>query len=172
MLSSMDSSGLNRTALVRRAEFLFLAGRDFWDVGIGVDYLTKDSHAAALPGRVRKVLEEGLLIAYCRPFSGKSGRTVSPAPDLSEQLRQFHDGILIRRNQAYAHTDDSVHRLVKDLRSSEAESILQSFETAEVSEEWDSLTDHGFYWLRELARIHHRRVDDELARLRGRLSEG
>ncbi|HET9731046.1 MAG TPA: hypothetical protein VFP54_00070 [Acidimicrobiales bacterium] len=90
---SVSDEGSQLEGAVRRAEFLFLAGRDFWDVGVGVDYLLDTSHSPGLPVRVRKVLEEGLLVTYCRPFSGRSGRTIGPDPDLNRDLRQFHDDI-------------------------------------------------------------------------------
>jgi len=155
--------------LLRRAEFLFLAGRDFWDVGIGVDYLIENHHADSLPPRVRTTFETGLLILYCRPFSGSGGRGIGPAPKLSNELRTFHDDIMSRRNKVYAHADHTDHRRVRDFRSPTGIEVLRNFENAQVHEEWDSLTERGLTVLRELASVHHRRVTAEMGRIRARL---
>jgi len=45
----VGDSAVDMEQLLRRAEFLFLAGRDFWDVGIGIDYLIGDLTPIAYP---------------------------------------------------------------------------------------------------------------------------
>ena len=109
------------------------------------------------------------MILYCRPFSGSGGRGISPDPSLSKQLRAFHDDIMTRRNKVYAHADHTDYRRVRDLRSPTGIDVLRNFESANVHEEWDSLTDRGLTFLRELATAHHRRVTDEMNRIRARL---
>jgi len=119
------------------------------------------------------MLEVGTLVTYCRPFSGGSGRTISPAPDLPPQLREFHDDIVRRRNTVYAHSDQTDHRALTNFRGRDGLVALADPDTdiddLMVHEEWDDLTEKGLKWLRELARIHHSRARSELDRLRTRL---
>ena len=59
----VDSLPSKREALTRRAECLYLASRDFWDVGICVDFLLDDADLVAqLSPRVRQTLETGMLV--------------------------------------------------------------------------------------------------------------
>jgi hypothetical protein len=155
--------------LLRRAEVLFLAGRDLWDVGVCVDYLLNATTAAQLPSRIRHTLEVGAIVTYCRPFNGRSGRTITVAADLPRDLLDFHHEIMKRRNVVYAHTDYTEHRRARNFRSrAEALELLRNFDTGVVHEEWDSLTDNGLTCLRLLAAHHHHRVADELDRLKAR----
>jgi hypothetical protein len=165
----MDST----EGLKRRAEFLFLVCRDFWDVAMCVDHLLDPSGPAAhLDPRVRQVLEAGTLVTYCRPFSGGSGRTISPAPDLSAELRSFHDDIVQRRNTVYAHSDHTDHRTIQTLRARGLDLLADpniNIGDLVVREGWDSLTEKGLACLRELSRIHYARTGAELDRLRSRI---
>jgi hypothetical protein len=156
---------------LRRAEFLHLACRDFWDVGICVDYLLDAaSSATQLDARVRLVLETGMLITYARPFSGGSGRTISAASELSQALKEFHEDILHRRNKVYAHTDHTDIRQILDLRSNDAvAALVAGNDDTPVREEWDSLSDDGLYYLGQLSRIHYTQTHAEVDRLRVRL---
>lgn len=103
--------------------------------------------------RLRILDEVGLLILYCRPYSGRDGRRISPSPGLSDEL--------------YADYID--HRRVRDFRSPTGIEVLRNFEKAQVYEEWDSLTDLALTLLRELASVHHLRVTAEMGRNRARL---
>ena len=177
VLSECDAVSVSDRAIdpdqpLRRAEFLFLAGRDFWDVGIGVDHLIENPQPDGLATRVRIIFETGLLMLYCRPFSGSGNRQISRDPELSNELRTFHDDVMNRRNKVYAHTDHTDHRLIRDFRSATGLEVLHNFENSQVREEWDSLTDQGLMSLRELASIHHRRVTGEMERIRARLPRG
>lgn len=167
----MEEPRSKEELLLRRAEFLHLACRDLWDVGICVDYsLDVASSAVQLDPRVRLVLETGILTTYARSFSGASGRTISPASKLSQELKDFHEGIILRRNKVYAHTDHTEHRQILDLRSSDAvAAFVTGNDDTSVREEWDSLSDSGLLCLGQLARIHYTQSHAELDRLRVRL---
>jgi hypothetical protein len=168
----VDSPSSKREALTRRAEFLYLASRDFWDVGLCVDLLLDDAALVAqLPPRVRQTLEAGMLVTYARPFSGRSGRTISSAGNLSQELREFHEDIISRRNRVYAHTDHTDIRQIIDFRADDGlDAVLRDADGSTIfREQWDSLTEKGLTCLRELARIHYGRCRSELDRLRDRL---
>ena len=159
--------------MLRRAEVLTLALRDFWDVGICVDYLLDVHTTTHQPDpRVRNVLETGMLVTYARPFSGRSGRTVDPAGELSPILRGLHEDIILRRNKVYAHTDYTDFRQIMTLRSDDAiqDFIVGDDETLN-REERDYLSDEGLLLLGELSRIHYTRTHAEVDRLRERLAE-
>jgi hypothetical protein len=155
-------------SFLRRTEVLFLAGRDFWDVGLCVDYLL-DSDGSQLPPRIRHTVEVGTIITYCRPFTGKPGRTITVATDLTDELRDFHAEVMTRRHKVYAHTDYTEHRVARTFRSrAEGLALLRNLADGTVREEWDSLTDNGLTSLRELATHHHHKITaelDELARV-------
>lgn len=164
----MDPSG-DLDPLLRRAEALFLAGRDFWDVGVVVDHLRDAALSDALPPQIRHTLEVGMIVTYCRPFSGSSSQTISQSADLSPELSDFHKELIRRRHTVYAHTDHTNYRRARNFRSrEEAIALLKDFEEGVVHEEWDSLTDDGLSCLRELATHHHQKVSAELDRLRAR----
>ncbi len=157
---------MSQAAVLRRAEFLHLACRDFWDVGICVDYLLETA-AAALDPRVRLALETGMLVTYARNFSGKKGRTVVPAEDLSPRLRALHEDIVVRRNKVYAHTDHTSFRQITDFRVESAASAFGTGDDAtSVREEWDYLSDDGLSYLGQLARAHYTMCHSEVDRLR------
>ena len=167
----MDSLPSKREALTRRAECLYLARRDFWDVGICVDFLLDDADLVAqLSPRVRQTLETGMLVTYARPFRGRSGRAISPARDLSQELHEFHEDIIARRNQVYAHTDHTDIRQIIDFRADDGlDAVLRVADGSTIiREQWDSLTENGLTCLRELARIHYDQCRSELDRLRDR----
>lgn len=159
------SGSTNPDRLMKRAEFLFLSSRDFWDVGICVDSLLGAPKPFAESKRVRLTLETGMLVTYARPFSGR-GRTIHVSHDLSSDLRTFHDDIMRRRNQVYAHTDHTDRRQILEFRREELGKALERLLAATpVSEQWDSLTDAGLTALRELAAVHYRQCTNELRRL-------
>lgn len=160
-------------AMLRRAEVLSLALRDFWDVGICADYLLDAGNAAhQLKSRVRIALETGMLVTYARPFSGKSGRTISPASDLSPILRGLHDDIILRRNKVYAHTDYTDFRQIVNLRSDGAISAFIADDDETLNREvWDYLSDEGLLHLGKLSQIHYTQSHAELDQLRERLAE-
>lgn len=169
---SVDSLPSKREALTRRAEFLYLASRDFWDVGICVDFLLDGANLVAqLSPRVRQTLEAGMLVTYARPFSGRSGRTITPARDLGQDLQDFHGDIIRRRNQVYAHTDHTDIRQIIDFRADDGlDAVLRDADGSTIiREQWDSLTENGLTCLRELARIHYGQCRSELGGLRDRL---
>ncbi len=167
----MDATPAERERILRRAEFLYLALRDLWDVGICVDFLLDGAGSVTqLDVRVRQTLETGMLVTYARPFTGKRGRTISRAPDLNDELREFHNDIVARRNKVYAHTDHTEIRQIIDFRAPEGPSVLLSDDGSTViREQWDSLTENGLSCLRELAHIHYDRSLSELHQLRVRL---
>jgi hypothetical protein len=160
-------------AALRRAEVLSLALRDFWDVGLCVDYLLDASNVAhQLNSRVRNVLETGMLVTYARPFNGKSGRTISPASDLSPILRGLHDDIILRRNKVYAHTDYTDFRQIVNLRSDGAISAFIAGDDETLnSEVWDYLSDEGLLHLGKLCQIHYTQSHAEHDQLREELAK-
>jgi hypothetical protein len=167
----MEQPHSNDEVLLRRAEFLHLACRDLWDVGICVDYLL-DTGSAVLNSRVRLVLESGMLVTYVRCFSGKSGQIISPTSDLSPQLRSLHEHIILRRNKVYAHTDHTEYRQITDFRSDCAAAVFMAGDDAStVREEWDYLSDEGLFSLGQLARVHYTQSHSELDRLRATTRE-
>jgi hypothetical protein len=158
--------------IVRRAEALHLACRDLLDVGICAGFLLDAVDTAPqLDPRVRHVLETGMLVSYARPFTGSGGRPIRPAHDLSQELRNFHNDIMTRRNKVYAHTDHTEMRQIRDLRLSDAAARLTaSNDQTIVHEQWDSLSDAGLECVGVLARIHYTESHAELDRLRIRLA--
>jgi hypothetical protein len=168
----MEATPADEDRLLRRAEVLFLAGRDLWDVGLLVDYLVGAIVSCQPSDRVQHTLEVGTIVTYCRPFTGRRGRTITMATDLSPELSVFHRELIKRRNTVYAHTDHTDHRMARTFRSpEEGFELLRNFETGVVHEEWDSLSDNGFISLRELAAHHHGKVVSELDRLRAKFED-
>ena len=87
-----------------------------------------------------------MLVTYVRPFSGRSGRTISPAGELSRELREIHEDIMSRRHRVYAHTDHTDIRQIIDIRAEDGlAAVLRDTDgSANVREQWDSLTENGF----------------------------
>lgn len=120
--------------LRRRLTALRLAVWDMNDVMETALYLLgrheepPPGHDGELPFRVRRTLEAGLVVSYCRPFSESDGlMSLSPPKGLSHEARQIHEELRKRRNKVYAHTDQSPYRLIRRLADPES-GALTDFE--------------------------------------------
>jgi hypothetical protein len=145
--------------LYRRLETLIFAGGDMFDVFETSRYLLGQhpdaaAHDGGMPWHVRRTLETGLFITYARPFVEARGRrSLKQLRGLSDELRAFHDDIVNRRNQVYAHIDRTPLRRILQLRDPEERTAWVQ-KRGELREEWFPPTRKGLEILIELARAH------------------
>lgn len=151
-----------------RLEALVLAGIDMMDVFDTAEYLLTD-HSHQMPWRARRTLETGLFVTYSRPFVQTRDRPpMNPAGGLSGELREVHEGVLIRRNRVYAHTDRTELRRIIEF-SDPAERAIWIGQQGDLREEWFPPTDEVLRDLMELAREHMASFLEEIEAVRERI---
>jgi hypothetical protein len=75
---------------IRRIHFLMLCARDFWDVGIAVDYLLAVAEDASNM-RVRRMVEVGAIVGHARPFTHTNWEShLELSPGLDPEAREGH----------------------------------------------------------------------------------
>lgn len=130
---------------------------------------TTPGHDGGMPSHVRRTLETGLFITYARPFIEARGiGQMKRVPGLSAKLRGFHDDIVNRRNQVYAHSDRTPLRRILELRDPEQRATWVR-EQGELREEWFPPTRKGLEIMIELARAHLQSFLDDIGAVRERI---
>jgi hypothetical protein len=166
--------------LARRLRALVLGAVDMWDVFNVARYLLGDDsdapppHPQALPMRVRRALEAGMVITYARPFlvaRGRGSPKLSPANGLGPELKASHDELLRRRNSVYAHNDETPLRQILELADQGTVMAWVERSDGKLSEEWHSPTDGVLEDLVRLATLNLERFTDDAEGVKQRLSE-
>ena len=134
------------------------------------DHDDAPGHNDALPERVRRTLETGMLVTYARPFVQTRGRSaLSPSKDLTPELRASHNDLLERRHQVYAHTDaTSLLRRIHELSDPAQLAAWLPGPVGVLTELSYSPTDEVLLDLIELANAHLRCFIDAIERIKQR----
>jgi hypothetical protein len=156
-------------------ESLVLAAVDMVDVIETCHYLLDEhpeakGHGATLPWRTRRTLETGVFVTYARPFvRSRRGGHMNRSKDLNNESKKDHDDILLRRDQVYAHTEQTHLRRIIEFDDPEARAKwLKEF--GDLKENWFPPTPEGLKTVVALAEANLKGVLEEIGKLRERIT--
>jgi len=122
----------------------------------------------------QRTLEAGMVITYARPFVEARGNRLpklSPARNLSAELNETHDELLLGRHTIYAHNTHNQLRRILELSNKQALTTWIQRPDQTLNEEWSSPTERVLADVTRLAAEHLDRFADEIDKIARRLAE-